>query len=75
MFIPDLHLLSIEAAKVFPNTGFRIEEPLIRFLRALAAFKESHPGEMQVFQIGDLFDIWRIKGSGAPKRKVDTING
>jgi UDP-2,3-diacylglucosamine pyrophosphatase LpxH len=73
IFIPDLHLLSEEAAKQFPNTGFRLEASLTRFLRALAAFKELHPGDLQVFQIGDLFDIWRIKGPGGPKRKVDTI--
>lgn len=73
LFIPDLHLLSVEAAKKFPKTGFRLEAQLTRFLKALAAFKDSHPGELQVFQIGDLFDLWRTKGSGA-KRKVDDVS-
>lgn len=74
LFIPDLHLLSKQAAKTFPNTGFRLTKELTRFLKALAAFKDSNPGELQVFQIGDLFDIWRTKGSGGSKRKVDDVS-
>ncbi|NOT07104.1 MAG: hypothetical protein HOP28_02770 [Gemmatimonadales bacterium] len=73
LFIPDIHLLSEAAAREFPKTGFRLESELTRFLKALAAFKDSHPGELQVFQAGDLFDIWRTRGSGGSKRKVDDI--
>ena len=73
LFIPDLHLLSVQAAKDFPNTGFRLEAELTRFLKALAAFKNTNAGELQVFQMGDLFDLWRTKGKN-PKRKVDDLS-
>lgn len=73
VLIPDIHLLSKKAAKEFPKTGFRIKAALTKFLKALTAFKTAHAGELQVFQMGDLFDIWRIRGSGGSKRKVDDI--
>lgn len=70
IFLPDLHLLSKDAATRFPKTGFRRGPELVRFLKALARFKDQNAGDLQVFQMGDLFDIWRIKGKNS-KRKVD----
>lgn len=74
LFIPDLHLLSTKAGKEFPKTGFKLKTDLIRFLKALAAFKNANPGELQVFQIGDIFDVWRVSGPGGSKWKVDDIS-
>jgi UDP-2,3-diacylglucosamine pyrophosphatase LpxH len=73
LFIPDIHLLSVIAGLEFPKTGFRLDTELTRFLKALAAFKTANPGELDVFQIGDIFDIWRVRGSGGSKRKVEDI--
>jgi len=72
IFIPDIHLLSNAAARRFPNTGFRMKEEFTRFLKALTGFKNIHPGDLDVFQLGDFFDIWRTKGSNS-KKKVDEV--
>jgi UDP-2,3-diacylglucosamine pyrophosphatase LpxH len=73
IFIPDIHLMSVKAGKEFPKTGFRLTKEITRFLKLLAAFKNANPGELQVFQMGDIFDIWRVRGSGGSKRKVEDI--
>jgi len=72
LFIPDLHLLRTVDETYYPNTGFRLETELLRFLRALAAFKQTHPGELEVLQLGDVFDLWRAR-KGSPKQKADSI--
>lgn len=74
LFIPDIHLLSEKAAKEFPKTGFKRPADLKRFLKALAAFKQASAGDLQVFQIGDIFDLWRMRGSGGAKRKVEDVS-
>jgi len=72
LFVPDLHLLRTVDEAYYPNTGFRLETQLLRFLRALAQCKQTHPGELDVLQLGDLFDLWRAR-TGSPKQKADTI--
>ena len=74
LFIPDIHLLSVKAAKEFPKTGFKRTVDFKRFLKALAAFKDGSAGDLQVFQIGDIFDLWRMRGSGGAKRKVEDVS-
>ncbi len=73
IFVPDLHLLAESDAAQYPTTRFKLRNELRRFLAALVRFKNDHPGELEVLHLGDLFDLWRARGPGTVKEKVDAI--
>ena len=62
VFIPDIHLITAarraEAGYVY---GTNYPELLEKVVNSLAAFKrDAEPtGEVVVYQIGDLYDLWR----------------
>ena len=65
VFIPDLHIVPHEDIRVWPGrvlTPSRAE-PLEALLRALARLKEAESAQgrrMEVWQLGDLIDLWRV---------------
>jgi UDP-2,3-diacylglucosamine pyrophosphatase LpxH len=71
--IPDCHLLTPADARVYPNNHFMLDEELGRLCAGLRDLKAVHRGELTVWHIGDLFDIWRARGGRGPKAEVDRI--
>ena len=73
VFIPDIHLVTPRRAR---EGGFKFSSnclPLLeRVLRALARFKRATApgGRVVVYQIGDLFDLWRETSRHDPDMDV-----
>lgn len=62
VFVPDLHLLSSRTAPKYPHYGTNHEDVLVRALFALCdarAELRASGDELEVVQLGDLFDLWR----------------
>jgi len=65
IFIPDLHMISKEAQKRFPDYGFHShqsrEPTMVRFLEALGSLGRqlSDVNSLRVYQLGDFLDLWR----------------
>lgn len=73
VFIPDCHLLSPPDVLAYKNNHFRLEAELLVLLEGLAKLKNVHRGDLQVWQLGDLFDIWRARGGRGDSAEVDAI--
>lgn len=73
VFLPDFHLLSRHDAPSYPKWGFVQDEDVKTCLGALAKLKIDHPGELRVWHLGDLFDIWRARGGRGDATEVDGI--
>lgn len=73
VFLPDCHLLTAEDAAAYPKTGFFQGADLLTVLKALTKLKAQHPGQLTVWHLGDLFDIWRARGGRGPAVEVDRI--
>lgn len=73
IFIPDLHLLNQEDAKAYPKYHFVQDADLRLFLKKLSTMKRRKRGELAVWHLGDLFDVWRARGGRGPKEEVDEI--
>lgn len=71
VFLPDFHLLNREDAAAYPNWGFKQDRDLLRMLRALRDLKKDAAGQLQVWHLGDLFDIWRARGGLGSAAEVD----
>jgi UDP-2,3-diacylglucosamine pyrophosphatase LpxH len=72
VFIPDLHLLTSADASTYPKHHFVQDEDFKTFLKKLCELKTRWLEKFEVYQLGDLFDIWRAR-SGTDKEKVDAI--
>ncbi len=72
--IPDCHLLTPADARVYPQNHFMLDTELGRLCAALRDLKAARRGELTVWHIGDLFDIWRARGGRDPKTEVDGIS-
>ena len=62
VFIPDLHLITaarrVEAGYTYGTNYPELLEAVVKSLRALK-LASAPAGEVVVYQIGDLFDLWR----------------
>src|ERR1035438_8176069 len=62
VFIPDLHLITaarrVEAGYLYGTNYPALLEAVVKSLRALK-LASAPAGEVVVYQIGDLFDLWR----------------
>ncbi len=72
-FIPDTHLLSREDAGAYSHYHFTQEVDLSQLLEVLCELKNSNRGDIDVFQLGDLFDVWRARGGLGDREEVDEI--
>lgn len=73
VFIPDCHLLSHKDAKKYPHYHFVLNDEIKLFLKRLTELKADRRGELSVWQLGDLLDVWRALGDRDPKAKIDEI--
>ena len=73
VFLPDCHMLTAEDAAAYPNTGFFQGADLLKLLKTLTRLKADHPGELTVWHLGDLFDLWRARGGRGPAAEADHI--
>jgi UDP-2,3-diacylglucosamine pyrophosphatase LpxH len=73
VFLPDCHMLSAQDAAAYPNTGFFQDADLVTLLKALTKLKAAHPGELAVWHLGDLLDIWRARGGRGAAVEADHI--
>jgi UDP-2,3-diacylglucosamine pyrophosphatase LpxH len=62
LFIPDCHLLSRRDAPAYPKWGFVQDDDLLLCLESLRELKKNHRRQLRVWQLGDLFDLWRARG-------------
>ncbi|MGH7676301.1 MAG: hypothetical protein ACREMV_13605, partial [Gemmatimonadales bacterium] len=74
IFLPDCHLLSRRDAGAYPKWGFAQEDDLTLLLERLTGLKAGNPGQLQVWHLGDLFDIWRARGGLGDAAEVDIIS-
>ena len=78
VFLPDMHLLDDADATSYPKYHFSRNPQgtnLEATLRALATLRGQRPGQLLVYQLGDLFDVWRARSGATEKLKVDSIAG
>ena len=78
VFLPDMHLLNDADANSYPKYHFERNPQGVNLettLRALATLRAQRPGELLVYQLGDLFDVWRSRTGATEKLKVDAIAG
>lgn len=73
VFLPDCHLLTKQDGAAYPKTGFFQGTDLLKLLKTLTKLKADHPGQLTVWHLGDLFDIWRARGGRGPAAEVDSI--
>ena len=73
VFIGDLHLMTKNDAKKYPKRHFLQSEDFTTFLTSLKELKARWTDNLEVFQVGDLFDVWRTSGQGSDEEKVDSI--
>jgi len=73
IFIPDCHLLNQEDAGAYPKYHFVQDVDLRSFLDGLRQLKAGRRGELIVWHLGDLFDVWRARGGRSAKEEVDEI--
>jgi UDP-2,3-diacylglucosamine pyrophosphatase LpxH len=73
VFIPDCHMLAAQDQAAYPNTGFFQGAELLKLVNVLAKLKADNPGQLTVWCLGDLFDIWRARGGRGPAAEVDLI--
>ncbi len=73
IFIPDCHLLSHKDAEKYPNYHFVLDDEIRLFLRRLVELRADKRGEFLVWQLGDLFDVWRALGGRNPEAEIDKI--
>lgn len=73
IFIGDCHLLNEQDAEAYPKNRFSQGEDLLTLLEALTELKADSPGQLTIWQLGDLFDIWRARGGLGPAAEVDKI--
>lgn len=77
VFVPDLHLLSSRTAPKYPHYGTNAEDVLLRALFALRdarAELRATGDDLEVIQLGDLFDLWRERRwwhSGDPRGDIE----
>ncbi len=74
IFLPDCHLLSRRDAPAYPKWGFKQEEDLALCLARLTTLKADSPGQLRVWHLGDIFDIWRARGGIGDAAEVDLIS-
>lgn len=73
IFIPDFHMLSKKDAKLYPKKQFLQQKDLLKLLDRLTDLKKKNPGELQVWHLGDMFDLWRAKKGNDPAGQVARI--
>jgi len=73
VFIGDIHLLTRVDNIKYPKRHFVQNEDLKTFLLKLRELKDRWTENLKVFQLGDLFDVWRDRSSGTDEDKVDRI--
>ena len=73
IFIPDCHLLTTDDANCYPKYHFQLKDDLELFLKGLKDLKISNRGEVTVWSLGDLFDLWRARGNLGDKGELDAI--
>ena len=73
VFIGDIHLLTRVDNVKYPKRHFVQNEDLKTFLLKLREIKDRWTENLKVFQLGDLFDVWRDRSSGTDEDKVDRI--
>src|SRR3990172_3281632 len=73
VFIPDCHMLTAQDAAAYPKTGFFQDADLLKLLRTLTKLKAEHAGQLTVWHLGDLLDIWRARGGRGPAVEADHI--
>jgi UDP-2,3-diacylglucosamine pyrophosphatase LpxH len=73
IFIPDCHLLSQPDLVVYPKNHFQLDAELLTLLECLKQLKQDNRGDLLVWHMGDLFDIWRTRGGRGDQAEVDAI--
>ncbi len=73
IFVPDCHLLSPPDLAVYPKNHFQLDAELLTMLQCLRQLKKDNRGELLVWHMGDLFDIWRATGGRGDQAEVDAI--
>lgn len=73
IFLPDCHLLTCDDAAFYPKYHFMLKDDLERFLRGLKDLKAGKRGELTVWCLGDLFDLWRARSNLGDKGELDAI--
>lgn len=61
--IPDIHLLERGPNDDFLDNNPEHEEQFISFLDFLLELKESEKDDLEIIQIGDLYDLWQARGN------------
>lgn len=82
LFVPDLHLITLERARAYGQYGFNHagERVLARLLQRLARLRENwaraRTRQLFTVQLGDLFDLWRqFVGAADPNAIADDAHG
>ncbi|MEO8451297.1 MAG: metallophosphoesterase, partial [Gemmatimonadota bacterium] len=75
IFVPDCHLLTDQDAAVYRNNHFQQADGLETMLRGLRDLKIAHRGELIVWHLGDLFDVWRALGGRGDVAEIAAIAG
>lgn len=73
IFIPDCHLLSPPDLLVYPNNHFQLDAELLTLLECLKQLKKDFRGELLVWHMGDLLDLWRARGGRGDQAEADAI--
>lgn len=73
VFLPDCHMLTPSDAEQFRTYVFQLDGDLELLLAALARFTRDRADEMQFYQLGDLFDLWRTLGGGGDTLEARAI--
>ncbi len=73
IFIGDCHMLNKQDAEAYPSYRFLQDRDLRTLLIGLTTLKKDSPGQLKIWHLGDLFDIWRARGGLGPATEVGRI--
>lgn len=61
--IPDMHLLEKKETDDFWDNNPDHEQRFLRFLNFLVILRNSEGPDLEIIQIGDLYDLWQARGN------------
>ena len=61
--IPDMHLLERGPNDDFLDRNLDREKRFLDFLDFLTLLKDSEKDDLEIVQVGDLFDLWQARGN------------
>ena len=74
VFLPDCHLMTEADDAVYKRNHCVLTEQLTAVLEQLRDLKTEHRGELTVWHLGDLMDVWRCRSGTDDQSRVDAIS-